>query len=91
MDSLKVFLDGVGIFFILYLIGYSTFLFASVVVGSVTLFQEERKRRLKNMLASNYYIPISIVVPAYNEEITVVSTVKSLLSLDYKSYEIIVV
>ena len=28
------FLDVVGIFFIVYLIGYSTFLFLSVVVGS---------------------------------------------------------
>lgn len=91
MDALKVFLDGVGVFFILYLIGYSTFLFASVVVGSTTLFQEERKLRLKNMLATNYYIPISIVVPAYNEEVTVVSSIRSLLSLDYKSYEIIIV
>lgn len=91
MDALKVFLDGAGIFFILYLIGYSTFLFASVVAGSVTLFQEERKLKLKNVLVSDFYIPISIVVPAYNEEVTVVSTVKSLLQLDYKSYEIIVV
>ena len=29
------FLDVVGIFFIVYLIGYSTFLFLSVVVGSI--------------------------------------------------------
>lgn len=91
LDGVKVFLDGVGIFFILYLIGYSTFLFASVVVGSITLFQEERKLRLKNVLTTEFYIPISIVVPAYNEEVTVVDSVKSLLSLDYKSYEIIVV
>ena len=31
------------------------------------------------------------MVPAYNEEVTVVETVKSLLQLDYRSYEIIVV
>lgn len=91
MDALKVFLDGVGIFFILYLVGYSTFLFVSVVVGSVTLFQEAKKLKLKNVLSSDVYIPISIVVPAYNEEVTVVATVKSLLSLDYKRYEIVVV
>ena len=30
------FLDVVGIFFIVYLIGYSTFLFLSVVVGSAS-------------------------------------------------------
>ena len=34
---------------------------------------------------------ISIIVPAYNEEITVVDTVRSLLTLEYRAYEIIVV
>ena len=36
-------------------------------------------------------MPISIVVPAYNEEVTIINTVQSLLSLDYKTYEIIIV
>ena len=34
------FLDVVGIFFIVYLIGYSTFLFLSVVVGSIQLYRQ---------------------------------------------------
>mgnify|MGYP000043174021 CR=1 FL=1 len=34
---------------------------------------------------------MTIVVPAYNEEVTVVDTVKSLLMMDYKLYEIVVV
>lgn len=91
MDAIKLFLEGVGVFFIIYLIGYSTFLFASVVIGSTTLYREQRKERYKNVLEGTFYIPITIVVPAYNEEVTVVETVKSLLSLDYESYEIIVV
>lgn len=91
MEIIQTFLDWVGIFFIIYLIGYSTFLFLSVVTGSITLFQEEKKNRLNNTIESDFYIPVSIIVPAYNEEVTVVSTVKSLLSLDYKSYEIVVV
>lgn len=91
MDGIKVFLDGVNLFFLLYLIGYSTFLFLAVVVGSTTLYTEEQKRRLKNIMDMEYYVPVSIIVPAYNEEVTVVSTVRSLLSLDYKIYEIIVV
>ena len=33
----------------------------------------------------------SILVPAYNEEVTVKDTVTSLLNLDYKLYEIIVI
>lgn len=44
-----------------------------------------------NKFTDNYFVPITIVVPAYNEEVTVVQTVKSLLSLDYRLYEIVVV
>lgn len=91
MDALHVFLDGVGIFFVLYMIGYSTFLFLAVVIGASTLYENRQKAWLKNVLEKNYYVPVSIIVPAYNEAVTVVDTVKSLLALDYKVYEIIVV
>lgn len=91
MEAIDLFLDGVGIFFILYLIGYSTFLFLSVAVGASTLYQEQRKEKLKNVFVSDFHVPISVIVPAYNEEVTVVATVRSLLALDYKSYEIVVV
>lgn len=91
METIKMFLDGVGVFFILYLIGYSTFLFLSVVVGSSSLYYRKQQVRLKNVLNQEYFIPVSVIVPAYNEEITVADTVRSLLALDYKLYEIIVV
>lgn len=81
----------IDVFFILYLLGYSTFLFLSVAVGSSELYREQRLRNMKNELSEQYHIPVSIVVPAYNEEVTVVATVRSLLSLDYNTYEIIVV
>lgn len=90
-DSIKAFLDAVGVFYIIYLIGYSTFLFLSVVVGSSTLYQRRRQEKLKNTIADHYHVPVSIIVPAYNEEVTVVETVKSLLQLEYQAYEIIVV
>lgn len=90
-DGIKLFLEWVGYFFIAYLIGYSTFLFLSVVVGSLELYKHRRQEMLKSILPSDYYLPISIIVPAYNEEITVADTVRSLLALDYRSYEIIVV
>ena len=90
-DGVKLFLEWVGYFFIAYLIGYSTFLFLSVIVGSVDLYRHHRQEKLKNILPADYYLPISIIVPAYNEEITVVDTVRSLLALEYRSYEIIVV
>ena len=90
-DGIKLFLEWVGYFFIAYLIGYSTFLFLSVVVGSLELYKHRRQEMFKSILPSDYYLPISIIVPAYNEEVTVADTVRSLLALDYRSYEIIVV
>ena len=87
----RSFLDGVNIFFVIYMIGYSTFLFLAVVIGSSELYKKRQQEKLKNTLLQDYYIPISIIVPAYNEEVTVVETVQSLLALEYKLYEIIVV
>ena len=91
MDGIKLFLNGVGVFFILYMIGYASFLFLAVTVGSSTLYQLRRRNRLKNELLQDYYVPVSIVVPAYNEEVTICTTIRSLLSLEYKLYEIVVV
>lgn len=91
IEIIKSILKVVEIFFILYLIGYSTFLFLSVVIGSITLYKQKKAEKIKSKLTTNYDIPISIIVPAHNEEVTVIDTVKSLLELDYEKYEIIVV
>lgn len=90
-EIIKAVLDGINIFFIVYMIGYSSFLFLAVVIGSSELYSKKQQEKLKNTLLRDYYIPVSIIVPAYNEEVTVVETVKSLLALEYKLYEIIVV
>ena len=91
MDVIKTFFEYVGIFFILYMIGYASFLFLAVAVGSSTLYQLKRRNLLKNELVQEYYVPVTIIVPAYNEEITIVSTIQSLLSLEYRLYEIVIV
>lgn len=41
--------------------------------------------------ASENMLPISVLVPAYNEENTIVDNIKSLLSLNYSNFEILVV
>ena len=85
------FLFAVEAFFILYMILYSSFLFLSVAVGSSDLYALKRRKRLENELSNDYYVPVSILVPAHNEEVTIEATVRSLLALDYKLYEIVVV
>lgn len=85
------FLSGVAVFFLMYLIIYASYLFASVTVGAFRLFRLDRMSQIKNELKHEFYFPVSILVPAYNEEVTIIDSVESLLHLDYKLYEIIVI
>lgn len=91
LEFCKLFLTIVSIFFAIYLLFYSTYLFLSALVGSVVLYNNRYRHIMKNQINHDYTVPVSIIVPAYNEEITVVKTVESLLRLDYKLFEIIVV
>ena len=91
MDAFKEFFDIVGVFFVLYMIGYASFLFLAVTVGTSELYKLKRRNQLKNELLGEYYVPVTIVVPAYNEEVTIEASIRSLLALDYKLYEIVVV
>jgi len=91
LENVKVILEAVGSFFVLYMMTYSTFLLLSVVVGSSVLYRNKQMADLHNEIKQDYYYPVTIIVPAHNEEVTVVDTVRSLLQLDYKLYEIIVV
>ena len=50
-----------------------------------------RQEQIEEMSINTDTYPISILVPAYNEEAGVISTVRSLLNLNYPQYEIIVV
>lgn len=85
------FLWWVGVFFILYMLGYAVFLFLSVTVGSSLLYKRKREARYRNQLTVDCYVPVSIIVPAHNEEVTIVSSLESLLQLDYSLYEVVVV
>ena len=86
IEGIKLFLYIVELLFITYLIGYSTFIFLSVVIGSIKLYANKQLETLKNKDNTVYDIPVSIIIPAYNESTTVVDTVRSLLMLDYNSY-----
>lgn len=87
----RTILETIELFFILYLIGYTIILGASVVVGAVSIYEKRKKKELKNVISTEHNIRVSILVPAYNEEVTIVQTIESLLNLEYKDYEIIVI
>ncbi len=47
--------------------------------------------RIDDIIASGANLPISVIVPAFNEASTIADSVRSLLSLQYPNYEVIVV
>lgn len=78
------------LYFILVNSTYTIFNFISLVA----LFRQSymvSSQGLTNILSHNFYKPLSIIAPAYNEEETIVASLKSLLSLYYPEYEVIVV
>lgn len=46
---------------------------------------------IKSLLNGVFYRPLSIIVPAYNEEDTILASVRSLLNLHFPEFEVIVV
>jgi cellulose synthase/poly-beta-1,6-N-acetylglucosamine synthase-like glycosyltransferase len=70
-----------------------------VLFGLLILsFFDMRRRLAQNFYAdyealakSHFTFPISVLVPAYNEEPNVVEAVRSVLSLDYPQHEVIVI
>ncbi|MFC5402217.1 glycosyltransferase family 2 protein [Cohnella soli] len=81
-------------FCMLYTIGINLFYNGQMLISVVDLLGYLRKMKssdYKRYVDSKNMIPISIIVPAYNEEKTIVDNIKSLLALNYYEYEIIIV
>lgn len=56
---------------------------------SIFNFRKKKKHTINKINYDNH--SISIIVPAYNEEVTIVACIKMLLEIDYKNFEVIVV
>ena len=58
---------------------------------SVSRFMQRRALERLPRSFSGLETPVSLIVPAYNEAVTIVSSVRSLLQLNYPQFEIVVV
>jgi len=71
---------------------YGSYIFLNIV-ASFSLSNYMREHSISHLpaMSSGFEIPVSIIVPAYNEEATIVSSVHALLQLNYPQLEIIVI
>lgn len=81
------------LFLVYYLIGNCCYLFLLFQALLANLWHRSRlaSLRLENLDDSPFTAPVTIVVPARNEEATIVDSVTSLLHLDYPALEVVVV
>jgi len=86
------------IYFNFFVLGYFILLNGSyfvLFVASLAEVSRVLRRRFQSdyqqILISDMTLPVTILVPAHNEEKTIVATVRSLLMLNYGQFEIIVV
>ncbi|MFB5088442.1 glycosyltransferase [Psychrobacillus sp. PGGUH221] len=95
MKDIVIFLFQATSYFIIFYMGFTSISYVVLFLFSMKNVMREgrliKTESLEDMAVSERTYPVSIIVPAYNEEVGVVSTVRSLLALNYPEYEIIVV
>ena len=70
-------------------------IYISLVVLSyfkmISFLYKENKYEEELFLESPFVPGISIVAPAYNEEVTIITNVSAMLNLNYPKYEVVIV
>lgn len=94
MSTGQVFIIFYSVFIILYFLAINLSYLVLVVISffsikKITLIDKVADRDLS--FRSGFFKPLSIIIPAFNEEATIVETVRSTLSLRYPDFEVIVV
>lgn len=90
----ELFWDVVGILIVIYMLSIILFYMFTMLFSFQVLY---RNKNLESIVVDDdlnrnlYTKPVSILVPAYNEEVGVVNTIYSLINIKYPSSEIIII
>lgn len=93
-EILRTIVEIGNFFFLIFVVVYTVFQFFSVIYGAMENETRYRRKQFHEGLSLENpinYAPISVLVPAHNEELTILDTVQSLCRLDYPEYEVIVI
>ena len=76
-----------------YFVGINLGYFSLNLISLFAIMRYTRERVLNKlpMVYSGFELPISLLVPAYNEEANVSESLRSLLQLSYSEYEVVVI
>lgn len=91
---MKSLLLGYALFALYSVIAVYAFYFILMLLSHkriIRILKGARYARYRELSGSEQVPPVSILVPSYNEELTIIESVGSLLNLGYPSYEVIVI
>ena len=87
-------IQGIDASIVVYFVALNSFYALLLVLAIPEIWEQNRLAEdedLKRLLQSGAPPPISILVPAHNERTTIEASVTAILTLDYRSYEVVVV
>ncbi|MGL4362978.1 MAG: glycosyltransferase family 2 protein [Cellulosilyticaceae bacterium] len=91
LNDILILLDGIVFLYVIVMF----IVFFAFVLFSTAKFTKHLKAKnsLHNFGLNNLQdsIPVSLLIPLYNEEVTICDTINSLLEVDYNEYEIIAI
>jgi len=77
--------------YLIYLIAYSIYSLYKTIKHSQKILKYQKNQTLSNQLNHDYYVPISLILITSNDEKRIMNMMNSLLNLNYKLYEIVIV
>jgi len=80
---------GGNFFFALFMIFLILSSIRILIIGFMAGLEKKRKSAINDIIQIPYHPFVSIIVPAYNEEVNAVSSIHNLLKCDYPHFEII--
>lgn len=91
---MREFLLDYGLFATCLIVGSSLVYFIILAISSQSMLSQIKSTmysRFRELSGSQFVPPVSVLVPSYNEELTIIDNIRSLMALEFPVYEVIVI
>ncbi len=92
--SIRSFLSGFDVFVLWYFVALSTSYLVLIAIASIEVAHLSRRAGIvgyDDIFSNPLTPPVSVIVPAHNEEAVIVESVRAMLALQYSEFEVVVV
>lgn len=91
---IHLFISFLSVFCMVFTVLLTFIYICQLIISFIRVFKNKKRMRsndYKRYSLSKNLLPVSLIIPAYNEEKNIVSNIRALMKINYPKYEIIVV